>query len=454
MSNLESGHRGKSWTIYLFLLLFSATLLNYAARFVFTQNTSNIQFEFKENQQFSSLEELREAADADPDVSIDAHLDKSAYADAASNFSLGFAFGALIFGTLADVISVRLLYPLVVVVWSIAGIATGMVDTVTGLWISRLFVGLFEAGHWPCALRTTQRTFHPAQRTGANSILQSGASIGAVLTPLLVLFYLHNYPTEWRHAFLIVGVCGVPWAICWLLVVRESDITQPVIQTDETSAGVGTNQELVEIPFWNIFTTRRWWVLLFTVICINTVWHFIRVWMVDWLENVHGYESDFVAQFTSAYFLSTFAGALASGAVISWLVKKDWNVHKARMTAFVVFACLTALIVPAAFMPKGGLLLFVLLIVAFGSLGLFPIYYSLNQEISAKHQGKVGGSLGFATWFLLYFFHGWVGELLEVNPDSRQTIFCAVGLLPFVAFFVLKYCWGQRPQSPVTLSES
>ena len=68
MSNLESGHRGKSWTIYLFLLLFSATLLNYAARFVFTQNTSNIQFEFKENQQFSSLEELSEAAYADPDV--------------------------------------------------------------------------------------------------------------------------------------------------------------------------------------------------------------------------------------------------------------------------------------------------------------------------------------------------------------------------------------------------
>jgi len=454
MTNLESGRRGKSWTVYLFLLLFSATLLNYAARFVFTQNTSNIQFEFKENQQFSSLEELRADADADPNVSIDAHMDTSAYADAASKFSLGFAFGALIFGTLADVMSVRLLYPLVVVVWSIAGIATGMVDTVTGLWVSRLFVGLFEAGHWPCALRTTQRTFHPAQRTGANSILQSGASIGAVLTPLLVLYYLHNYPTQWRDAFVIVGVCGIPWAICWLLIVRESDVTQPVIQTDETSAGVGSDQELVEIPFWEIFTTRRWWVLLFTVICINTVWHFIRVWMVDWLENVHGYESDFVAQFTSAYFLSTFAGALASGGIISWLVKKDWNVHKARMTTFVVFACLTALIVPAAFLPTGNLLLFVLLIVAFGSLGLFPIYYSLNQEISAKHQGKVGGSLGFATWFLLYFFHGWVGDLLEVNPESRQTIFCAVGLLPFVAFFVLQYGWGQRPQSPVALPES
>lgn len=454
MTNLQSESRSKTWTIYLFLLLFSATLLNYAARFVFTQNTSNIQFEFKANQGFESLAALREAADKDPEINVDEFLDKTAYAKAASRFALGFAFGALIFGVLADVISIRLLYPIVVVVWSIAGIATGMVDSVTGLWVSRLFVGLFEAGHWPCALRTTQRTFHPAQRTAANSILQSGASIGAVLTPLLVLFYFHNYPTEWRQAFLIVGLCGIPWAICWLIVVREADVNRPVIQTDEISSGKGTDQELVEIPFWKIFTTRRWWVLLFTVICINTVWHFIRVWMVDWLENVHGYDSDFVAKFTSAYFLSTFAGALASGATISWLIKRDWNVHKARMTVFVVFACLTALIVPAAFMPKGNLLLGVLLLVAFGSLGLFPIYYSLNQEISAKHQGKVGGSLGFATWFLLYFFHGWVGAKIEAVPNSRQIIFCAVGLLPFLAFFVLKSYWGQRPGTLSVSSES
>ena len=180
----------------------------------------------------------------------------------------------------------------------------------------------------------------------------------------------------------------------------------------------------------------------------NTVWHFIRVWMTDWLENGHGYSHEFTNRFTSLYFLSTFFGALASGGLIAWLARRDWNVHRARLLTFLLFGVLTAMIVPAAFLPKGNLLLAILLIVAFGSLGLFPVYYSLNQELSAKHQGKVGGSLGFATWFTLSFFHSWVGGVLESAPERRTTIFCLVGLAPLLAYFVLRYGWGQRSTPP------
>jgi ACS family hexuronate transporter-like MFS transporter len=167
--------------------------------------------------------------------------------------------------------------------------------------------------------------------------------------------------------------------------------------------------------------------------------------MTDWLENYHGYSHEFTSQFTSVYFLVTFFGSLGSGALIAWLAGRGWNVHRARLATFLVFALLTALVVPASFLPKGWLLLGCLLVVAFGSLGLFPVYYSLNQELSARHQGKVGGSLAFSTWLMLYFFHGWVGRLIENDPESRTFIFCLVGLLPLVAYVVLRFGWGSRP---------
>jgi MFS family permease len=426
----STGSRSSVWLAGLFVLLFSATFLNYSQRFVFTQNTTKIQEAFA-------------AESTDKHQAHDRNV--KAYSRAAAKFSLGFALGSLVFGILADVISIRWLYPIVVVIWSLAGIVSGMAETVTGLATSRFVLGLFEAGHWPCALRTTQRTFLPASRTAANSILQSGASIGAVLTPLLVLLIHFLDPQAWRQSFFIVGLLGIPWAIGWMCLVRESDVRRPVIQTDESSAGAGKRRELVEIPFWRIFVTRRWWVLLVTVMCINTVWHFIRVWMVDWLENGHGYSHEFTSQFTSLYFLCTFFGALASGGLIALLARRGWNVHRARLTVFLLFALLTAMVIPAAFMPKGNLLLLVLMIVAFGSLGLFPVYYSLNQEISAKHQGKVGGSLGFSTWLSLSFFHDWVGRMIEDKPDSRLVIFCVVGIAPLLAYFVLRFCWGSRP---------
>jgi MFS transporter, ACS family, hexuronate transporter len=330
-------------------------------------------------------------------------------------------------------------------VWSLAGLSSGMVSSLFGLGASRFVLGLFEAGHWPCALRTTQRIFKPEERTWGNSVLQSGASLGAVITPLLVVGLYNWEPGNWRWTFFLIGGLGIPWAVWWLFTVRESDVRRPVIQTDESAKGSGTERELQEIPFWKIFTTRRWWILLFVVICINTVWHYIRVWMPTTLEKDHGYSHEFVGYFTSLYYLATFFGSLASGLMTARLVRKGRNVHSARLTTFLVFAIMSSFAIPAAFLPTGYGMLACLLVVAFGSLGLFPVYYSLNQEISAKNQGKVGGSLGFSTWSILFFVHPAVGHLVEADPTIRPYLFAGTAFGPLLAYLVLRKFWGARP---------
>jgi MFS transporter, ACS family, hexuronate transporter len=409
----------QAWVWAVALVLLAATFLNYANRFAFTQNALLVQEEFG--------------------------LTEEGYGRLEAYFGLGFAFGGLLFGVLADVISVRLLFPLVVLVWSLAGMASGFVESFAALLACRFVLGLFEAGHWSCSLRTTQRIFTPDQRTWGNSVLQSGASVGAIATPLLIAGLHLWYPEGWRWALYIAGALGIPWIVWWLLTIREADVRRPVIQTDETSVGTGRRQELEEIPFLHVFLTRRWWVLLVVVLSINTVWHYIRVWLPLILEKDHGYSRLFMQYFTSAYYLATLFGSLTCGWLTAHLAGRGWNVHRARLTVFFVFALLTALSVPAAFASRGPLLLGLLLMVAFGSLGLFPIYYSFNQEISARNQGKVGGSLGFVAWISMYYIHPFVGRLVDVNPDVRPYLFAAVGLAPLVGFAVLATCWGRRP---------
>jgi len=410
--------RSSRWTWELCSVLLAATLLNYATRFVFTQNAVPV----------------KEALG----------IGDAGYGEVNSYFALGFAFGALLFGALADRISVRWLYPFLLLAWSAANVGCALVDSLGALNLCCFLVALFEAGHWPCALRTTQRNFKPAQRTWANSVLQSGASVGAILAPQLVAWVYRYDPAQWRWSFFIVGALSLPWIAVWLLIVRESDVTRPVIQTDETSSGVGRECELEETPFFEIFRMRRWWLLLLIVSCINVIWHFIRVWMPVWLEEDHGYSHEFVQHFTSVYYAVTFLGALASGWLTAYLPRRGWNVHRARLATFLLFAALASLAIPAAYLPKGFLLLATLLLVAFGSLGLFPIYYSLNQEISARHQGKVGGSLGFSTWALLYFFHKWVGQLTEADPSTRPYVFTVAGCGPLLGFLLLAAFWGRR----------
>ena len=52
----------------------------------------------------------------------------------------------------------------------------------------------------------------------------------------------------------------------------------------------------------------------------------------------------------------------------------------------------------AAFLPASWLFLAILLVIGFGSLGQFPMYYAFTQELSVSRMGRVTGTLSFLTW--------------------------------------------------------
>ena len=413
--------RSPAWVWLICGILFLATFVNYANRVTVTQRSVEIIKTFD--------------------------TDREGYGKAEGKFGYGFAFGGLLFGVLADWISIRWLYPLVVLVWSAAGFASGHAATLEQFGACRFLLGLFEAGHWPCALRMTQRTFLPHERTRGNGILQSGASVAQVLVPLLLIQLKQQDSSGWRLACELMGMIGLPWVLLWLASVRERDVRRPVIQTDEHAAGTGSSQELQELPLWHIFMSRRWWLLLFAVVSINVPWHYIRVWMPDTLRFDHGYPEEFVDDFSAVYYLFTFIGSLSVGWIIARLAQTGWNVHRARLAVFGGCALMVACAVPAAFQPRGTGLLTLLCLTGFGSLGLAPIYYSLNQEMSGKNQGKVGGSLSFLLWLILGMMQGYVGKLVKEDPTIRPYLFAAVGLLPLIACTALVLFWGKRHPS-------
>ena len=403
-------------------ILLSATLINYACRMPFSQTAVQIQEAFS--------------------------TDDGGYGVVEGFFGLGFACGGLLFGFLSDKVNVRWLYPMVMLAWALSGAAVAWVDSFWGLVISRYLLGMFEAGHWPCALRTTQRIFKPAQRTWGNSLLQSGASVGAILTPLLIAG-VHRYdPAQWRLSYVLTGLLSLPWVIVWCLAVRDSDLQRPVIATDESAAGVGEERLLQErTSFWQILLSRRWLVLLVITISVNTTWQFIRVWMPSMLEKQHHYEHEFVQYFSSAYYAATGLGSIGAGWLVGRLAQQGWNVHRARLAVFGGCSLLVVWLVPTAFIAPGWLYLGSWLVIGVGALGVFPVYYSLNQELSANHQGRVSGVLSFSAWLIQFFVHPAVGNAFKTNPALRPVLFAAIGVLPLLSLLVLLAFWGRREES-------
>ena len=360
-------------------------------------------------------------------------LSQEQYGNLEMAFGWAFAAGSLGFGILVDRWPVRWIYPMVVLLWSMTGFATGLVQNYSSLLIGRGCLGFFEAGHWPCAIKTTQRLLAPTDRPLGNGVLQSGTSLGAIMTPLIMRFLMTDELGSWRFPFQAIGLLGVGWIVVWFLMIGNQDL-KPVETPAAAPPALFQDHEL-----WRAILSRRMLIVLFVVACINTCWQILRAWLPKLLIEGREYAEADALYFNALFYVATDVGCLGAGALTLWLTRRGWSVLGSRLGVFFVFALLVALTTVAAFLPKGWLLLIVLLLVGAGALGVFPVYHALTQDISAQHQGKITGLAGIAAWGFSPA-QKYYGRLID-QTGSFNLGLALIGWLPLLAFLALWLFW-------------
>ena len=423
--------RSQRWVWWICGLLLLASTINYMDRQTLSSTSGQIKREFAlTNEQYGQIE---------------------------TAFGLAFAFGASFFGFVSDRTNVRWLYPGVLLLWSLMGFATGFVETYSGLLLCRLLLGLFEAGHWPCALKTTQRLLPAKYRTLGNSVLQSGTAIGAIVTPQIVkALVTDDKQGSWRFAFQAVAAVGSVWIFLWLLSVRSRDLApQPKDASLEPNPDVGPSacsSIASETSYRDLLLSRRFVVLLIVVISINLCWHQFRVWMQLFLEQGRGYERDAALDIATWFNVATDVGCLTTGFATAALSRRGWTAHGARCLAFGICALLTATGCLIPWLPKGASLEWALITVGLGSLGLFPCYYSLSQELSRTHQGKITGTLGTLAWIFPSLWHREFGSWVD-RTKSYDIGMMLASLLPLFALVAMVWLWPRSPTATPPLVE-
>ena len=360
-------------------------------------------------------------------------LSQEQYGDLETGFGWAFAVGSVVFGILADKYPVRIVYPIGLALWSMTGFATGMSQGYGGLLICRTLLGFFEGAHWPCAVKTTRLLLDAKDRSMGNSLLQSGTSIGAIITPLVMRAMLTNDPASWRLPFFVIGSTGVLWLICWFAFIKPNDLvsTGPV----EKSAA----------SLWSILATRRMVVIMAVICLINTGWQMLRAWLPKFLQEGRGYSESHALYFNSLFYVATDVGVIGAGALTIWLHRKKFTVTRARMMAFGICGILAAAVVFVPVLPKGPALLGVLLIVGAGALGVFPIYHAFTQDLSREHQGKVTGVASIAAWMFspaqkIY------GRVVDQTKSFDEGLVVA-GLMPLAALIILWLFWKDEEKT-------
>ena len=400
----------KWWICFLLLL---ATTLNYMDRQALAQTGSRIRQDFG--------------------------IDNEKYSYLIAIFNVGFGIGALLFGWLVDKGNLRWIYAGLVLAWSMVGFATGFVTAFIPLLICRLLLGLFEAGNWPCGILTVKRVLKPEERSLGNGMFQSGTALGAILIPLVVLAcYKWSDPNDmraWQLPFRIIGALGVVWVFLWLMTVRSEQVQAPPLTATEMAA---------TDSYWSLWRNRRFYVMIVVIVAVNAPWRSFGEWLAMFLKEEKQYSEETAQLYSSAYFFAADVGSITAGLITLWLARRGKSLFSARMISFTLCACLTTLSVAAVLLPKGALLFVALLFIAFGALGSFSSYFAFSQEVSAKHQGKVTGTLGLINSVCMGTLALVQGKLIK-ETGSYSLALGVTGLVPLVGVFAIWFFWNPPP---------
>lgn len=228
-----------------------------------------------------------------------------------SAFSFTYAFAAPCAGWFIDRVGLTRGGAIVVGLWSLAGVLTGMTTAFTSLILCRMFLGLAEGGGIPGSGKTSAVYLKPGERAMGSAISQVGLSIGSIIAPVLCEYLSIHY--GWRSAFLVVGAAGFLWIPLWLAVAR---IAPRVGETSEVPVAAAQG-----VSNWMIWSDRRYWSILLSNVLLMTVYSMWTNWTTAFLVKEYRLTQS-QTNFNLAWIPPIFAtiGGFAGG----WLVLR-WN---------------------------------------------------------------------------------------------------------------------------------
>src|SRR4029434_10042118 len=152
-----------------------------------------------------------------PVITHDLGLTNTQFGGIVTWFLLAYTISQGLSGKLYDRIGTKRGFVCSIVLWSIAAMAHAFARGLASLSVFRFVLGLGEAGNWPGAAKTVAEWFPIRERAFGMAIFNSGAAIGSVVAPPLIVA-LTAYFGRWQETFLVTGALGFICLILWWII--------------------------------------------------------------------------------------------------------------------------------------------------------------------------------------------------------------------------------------------
>lgn len=400
------------------------------------------------------------------EITRDLGLSNTEFGSIVTWFLLAYTISQSVSGKLYDRIGTRLGFTISIIVWSVAAMAHAFARGLGSLSLFRFILGFGEAGNWPGAAKTIAEWFPIKQRAFGMAIFNSGAAIGSIVAPPLIVWLAQTY--NWQATFLVTGSLGFFWLVLWLLFYQTPDrhrwitreeltlirsgqqapedlppasavVADPAVPTVEDIAASAPPVDLATegAPRWReLLRYRQVWAIVLSRFLTDPIWWLYITWLPKYLADARGFSLTKIGLFAWVPFVAADAGSLTGGWMSGYLIGRGWSVDRARKAVILFAALLMPAGIVAAFVNNPMTALVLIGIVLFGfqvwinNVQTLPSdFFSDRAVASVAGLGGTGAGIGS---MIFIFTTGWV-----VDHFSYVPILVAAGLLAPIGTAVL-----------------
>lgn len=346
-----------------------------------------------------------------------------------------YAVAHVVAGLMADRFSVRWIYATAVGIWSAAGAAAAAATSSRMFGWTRSVLGFGEAFNWPCALRVTADLMPPEDRALANGFFASGAAVGAMLAPVLIMPMALAW--GWRTAFVVIGALGALWIPLWLTATRRLE----GLKSTEARALSENPRPNVAAQLRAIFANPGFWLLMLFAGTINPCSYIIADWIPLYMHEQRGFDLLAAAFIATPMFLGFDFGNIAGGAVTKYLSHRGWTLRQARGVAVAVGALLIVPAAGASFVHNAYVGVALLVLAATGIAWISANYLAALQEVSFGNVALTAGILGGFGNLVSWKINPLIGQYVD-RTGNYHLVFVALGLMPLIGLAaILLFDW-------------
>lgn len=361
-----------------------------------------------------------------------------------SNIVLAFQFaygaGVLFVGRLIDRLGTRKGFSLAVLVWSVAAMAHAAAASILQFATARFCLGVGEAGSFPASVKAVAEWFPKKERALATGLFNSGSNVGAIITPLVVLWLTSQF--GWRMAFISTGALGLLWMAAWLALYRRPEDSS-VSATELAYIRNDPEEDGKPLPLRTLLAQRQAWAVALGKFFTDPFWYVYLFWIPDFLSRK--FDLDLKGMLLPLFVIYTGAslGSVTGGWISSSLLKVGWPLNASRKTALLICALAVTPIMLAARTTNAWHAVLLIALAAGAHQGWSANIYTLASDMFPRT--AVASVVGFATMLGTIsgmFIAKAVGYILQ-STGSYVPVFVLAGLAYLVA---LGFVQGLAPR--------